>query len=424
MTEKNPRTGIIFLPVPDTFRQPGAGHNDAELHHDHHGEAPDFAIDPDIPIPVEISAQHAAEFPAPRENSKRFDPEDLSWEMILSGMLKILSLPPDAGCEFEKPDAANIPHEKARLLPARFADIQASWFPYYRRFVLALRPGILGEFTEAAILKTRNGDYDTALEILAALGGLFPRSPAVLLNTALVLEDRAESLERSGREEEAEEETRRALEAYTQVLALEPPLPGALFNAGFFFMKTRNFKKAKECFSAFIPLADDSEKKDQAQSLVREISSQNLDDAVFREARELIRSGRENEGIQKARNFLERNSGAWNGWFTLGWGLRRLERWADGEAAFRKALELGGDNADTRNELAICLMEQGRLTEARKELEGALRKDSENIKIISNLGILALKSGSKDEADAFFRTVLELEPEDPIALKFLGGQEQ
>ncbi|MDR1430109.1 MAG: tetratricopeptide repeat protein, partial [Spirochaetaceae bacterium] len=152
---------------------------------------------------------------------------------------------------------------------------------------------------------------------------------------------------------------------------------------------------------------------------VKEIRVRNLDDAVFREACELIRNSRENEGIQKARNFLERHSEVWNGWFTLGWGLRRLERWADGEAAFRKALELGGDNADTRNELAICLMEQGQLQEARKELEGALRKDPENIKIISNLGILALKNSRDDEAGAFFRTVLELEPDDPIARNFL-----
>ncbi|MDR0389871.1 MAG: hypothetical protein LBH73_07360, partial [Spirochaetaceae bacterium] len=309
---------IIFLPVPETFREQfnkssREEHNhDGPCHDEHEGQADprhesagEFAIDPDIPIPAELSAP--PESSLPHNGPARFDPEELSWEMILSGMLRILSLAPDSGLEFEMLDTANIPKEKAALLPARFADIKASWLPYYRRFVLALRPDILGEFTEAAILKAKNGDYDMALEIFAALGGLFPHSPGVLLNTALILEDRAGALERSGRETEAEAENARALEAYSRVLALEPPLADGLFNAGFFFMKRRNFEKAKECFSAFIPLAEEGEKREQARTLVREISSQNLDDAVFREASELIRGGNEDEGIQKARIFLERH---------------------------------------------------------------------------------------------------------------------
>jgi Tfp pilus assembly protein PilF len=57
---------------------------------------------------------------------------------------------------------------------------------------------------------------------------------------------------------------------------------------------------------------------------------------------------------------------------------------------------------------------------ARKELEAALREDPDSVKIISNLGVLAMKSGDDDEAAAFFRAVLETEPEDPVAL---GGLE-
>jgi Flp pilus assembly protein TadD len=111
----------------------------------------------------------------------------------------------------------------------------------------------------------------------------------------------------------------------------------------------------------------------------------------------------------------------WNGWFVLGWALRLLDRWADGEAAFKKTIELGGDNSDTRNELAICLMEMGDIAAAGRELEAALKKEPENTKIISNLGVLALKTGDKEKAAAFFRTVLELDSGDPVAKKFLEG---
>ena len=64
-------------------------------------------------------------------------------------------------------------------------------------------------------------------------------------------------------------------------------------------------------------------------------------------------------------------------------------------------------------------MELGDLKGARKELEHALQEDPENIKIISNLGVLAMKAGNKNEAAAFFRTVLELDCNDPLAKHFL-----
>jgi Flp pilus assembly protein TadD len=65
-------------------------------------------------------------------------------------------------------------------------------------------------------------------------------------------------------------------------------------------------------------------------------------------------------------------------------------------------------------------MELGDLSGAGKELETALREDPENVKIISNLGVLAGKAGDREKAAAFFRTVLELAPDDPVARAYLG----
>lgn len=370
---------IVFLSVPESLR--------GQIESLSHG---DFSIDPAIPIPVEL---------APGETSLNL--EELSWEMILSGMIRVIA--EEIGAE----DAA-----------------------YYRAFVIAVKPDILNEFTEAAILKARNGDYDLALEILDALGGLFPQSPEVLLNRAVILENRADALERSGREEEAEAANTPAHEAYKEALSLNPPFPGAFFNAGFFYMNRRNFEKARDCFSQYLALAEEAaehalpfepEKTARAQAIIKEIESRSLDDTMFREAYDFIRLGQEEKGLLTIRNFLERHPDVWNGWFLLGWGLRKLGRWEDGAAAFYKTLELGGDNSDTRNELAICLMEQGKYRDARKELEICLREEPENVKIISNFGVLAMKQGCDDEAAAFFRTVLELDPDDPVAKEYLQG---
>lgn len=275
------RTRVIFVPAPDFFPQ----------------DRIDF-IDPAVPLPVELPYE-----------TEDFNTKNLSPEMILAGMLRILASEPD--------------HENAA---------------YFRRFIQAVRPDIFDELTNAAAVKAETHDFDMALEIFDMLEGLFPDQPALHLNKALVLE--------------------------------------------------------KCC-----------------------------NDALFQNAYHCIQSeeaGKVAEGLPEVRRFIEKNPGLWSGWFLLGWGLRKLERWEDGIAAFRKALELGGANSDTRNELAICLMEAGDLKAARKELETALFEAPENVKIISNLGVLALKAGKKAEAAGFFRTALEIDPHDPIAKELLS----
>jgi tetratricopeptide (TPR) repeat protein len=321
--------------------------------------------------------------------------ERLSWEMILFGMIRVIASP----------------------LP----EMDPRWIDYYRVFVLAVKPEIYNEFTSAAIIKAKNGDFDMALEIIAALEALFPLTPGVALNKALILDDMSADLEKSGRDEETEKLYLKTAGAYQKVLSMEPVLPDALFNAGFFFMRRRDYAKARECFSEYLPLADDPEKEERARRMVHEIGSRALDDDSFLQALDFIQRGEEQKGLESIRDFLERRPLVWNGWFILGWALRKLGRWQDGLESFKKALELGGGNSDTRNEMAICLMELGDLSGAGKELETALREDPENVKIISNLGVLAGKAGDRQKAAAFFRTVLELAPDDPLARAYLGG---
>jgi Flp pilus assembly protein TadD len=401
-----PAGRIVFLAVPESVRgriESMAGHAAGEHKEEEAGHVHDeeFQILPEIPIPMEL--------PPGEEN---FNLEELSWEMILSGMLKILS-------------AGNSPGD------GRPEGFGPAWLDYYRRFVLALRPDILPELSEAAILKAKNGDFGLSLEIFGALKGLFPRSPAVLLNSALALEEKAAALERRGQEEEAEAASAEVERAYGEVLALEPPFPDAFFNAAYFYLKRRDFGRAKELLSAYLELssggkssfeasAADEEKRGNVRALLKEIGESCLDDLSFQEAWDLIRRGREEEGLRSIRDFLERHPSVWNGWFVLGWALRRLGRWEDARVSFEKTLELGGDNGDTRNELSICLMELEDYPAARRHLETALRADPENVKIISNLGILAMKSGDDDEAAGFFRTVLELAPGDPLARRYFG----
>jgi len=142
-------------------------------------------------------------------------------------------------------------------------------------------------------------------------------------------------------------------------------------------------------------------------------------DEDYLKALKLTEEGKAEESLSHIRAFIERHPLVYRGWFILGWALRLLGRWQDAQAALKKAIELGGGNSDTRNELAICLMETGDAAGAKRELESALYNDPENVKIISNLGALALKTGGKEKAAAFFRTALVIDPNDPVAKNFL-----
>jgi len=356
----------------------------------------------------------------PVENGKgegKADFASLTPEMILSGMLKVISV-----CgNFNSRPLKGIVKEGDVFSDLVTDRIPPEWVQYYRTFVLSVKPEIYHEFTGASIVKAGNGDFDMALEINAVLEGLFPGSPGVLLNKAQILESKAAVLEKTGHN--ALKENDEALKAYNAALSAEPLLSDTLFNVGFFFMSRRDFTRARDYLTRYLSDGNSSEippeKKKQAEKAIQDMSGYGQDDLDYQEAYDCIAGGRDEEGLIKIRKFIEKHPKVWNGWFILGWALRKLGRFSDGLESFKKAAELGGASCDVRNETAICLMELGDLKGARRELETALKDEPENIKIISNLGVLAMKSGRKDEASAFFRTVLELDSSDPLAGHFL-----
>ncbi|GHU41712.1 hypothetical protein FACS1894190_10150 [Spirochaetia bacterium] len=358
----NSANKIIFMPVPQSVKKKLNDHCD-------------FCIDSNIPIPIEI----------PSESSQV--PENLTAEMIISAILQTLSNDPKM----------------------RNAD-------YYRNFVLSLRPNILQELSAAIITKIKNNEYDIAQDIINLLRGLYNNSEKVLLMQAVLFEEEANFYEKNGRD--AKKLNEKARDAYNGAIAVCETDVDILLNAGFFFAKIQNYKEAKSLLTKFVSLSDDNFRKDKACAEIKLIEENCLDDEHFCKAYKLINDNKELEGMEEIRIFISKYPDVWNAWFMLGWALRRIKRWSDAEAAFRKAIEFGASNVDTLNELAICLIETGNLKQAKFELEKALSEEPENIKIISNLAIVALKSGDKEGAASFFRIVQELDPDDEIANQF------
>lgn len=359
----DPLKNIVYISVPEELAT----------------EIGDFRVDPSILLPVETSS-----------GPEQWETEELTWEQVIAGMLKVLAY-----------------------------DSENDNLGYYRDFVKAVRPEVINELSETAILKARNRDFELAEEIFRALIGLEPEDPKGLLNLALLYEERADAYEKVGNEELKQRYLDNAFELYSRLLTYDELPPDTFFNAGHFFLKVQNFARAKELFERFMEESEEEEKIEQAKGIVDKLEGQNLLDNLFKEAYDFIRLGEEQKGIERAERFLEEHPDVWNAWFLLGWAHRRLGNYEDGREAFLKAVELEKSEPDLYNELAICEMELGMLTESRHRLEKALRLEPENTKIMSNLGIVSLKEGKEEEAKGFFATVLDIAPDDEIAKKYL-----
>ncbi len=372
MTPNSPLESVYFITLPEGF----------ELSKE------SFPIDVTIPLPVQKKDSDAP---------GQFNPEELTQEQILAGILTVLAY-----------------------------DKHNQNLQYYRSIITKARPNIKKELSEAAILKVKNEDFELAEEIFLALQGLDPEDKAITLNMALFFDQRADSYRRSGLTEDANAYDEDALHYYKEAMVAEPAIPDAFFNAGFFYLKQKEYSNAKDAFETYLALTCDTPdedlgdngvyKKERAQEIVYNIKNQNMDDARFKAAYDLISNGEEEKGLDQIRMFLQNNPKVWNAWFMLGWGLRRLGRFEDGIQAFSKALEYGGDtNSDTYNEMAICHLETGNYEEAKKALLKALAIEPESTKIISNLGYVALREGNIADAQKYFTTVLEFDPDDKIA---------
>ena len=381
MNPQNPLESVYFINLPEDFSFSETA----------------FTVDKTIPLPVQKKM---------KDSPGDFKPDEITPEQVLAGILTVLAY-----------------------------DKKNPNLDYYRSIIRKVKPNIKKELCEAAILKTKNEDYELAEEIFMALNGYDPDDIAIILNMALFLDQRAENYRNMGLYDDADAYDADAESYYLQAMNAEPPLADAYFNAGFFYLKLHKYRKAKDCFETYIALTCDLSdeelgengiyKKERAQEVISNITNQNMDDIYFQNAYELISNGQEEKGLDEIRKFLQNNPKVWNAWFLLGWGLRKLERFSDARQAFLKALEYGGDdNCDNYNELALCYIAEKNFDEAKKCLDRAFAMDPENTKIISNLGYLALAQGNKQMARNYFQAVLEYAPNDKIAADELLKLEQ
>ena len=240
MNPANHLDTVYFIKLPDDYRFANS----------------QFKLDPTVPIPVQKKDG---------DDSETMNISELSQEQILAGILTVLA--------YDKSNE-NI--------------------PYYRQMIEKIRPKIKVELQEAAILKTRNEEWELAEEMWTALHGLDPENKNIILNMALFYDQRADSYRKNSLHEDADAYDAFALTYYKDAMDSDPEIPDAFFNVGYYYLKKRNFSEAKWAFESFLALTTDAseeelgpngnEKRETAQDMLNKISSRNLEDEHYHNA--------------------------------------------------------------------------------------------------------------------------------------------
>ena len=366
MSNSNQLKNIGYISLPENFKY----------------KAGSFELDSKINLPIEIDP-----------DSRNIEIDELTWDSTIAAMLKILAHEP------LHPDAE-----------------------YYKRFILAAKPTILDELNQAGLIKTHNNNYELAEEIFLSASSLEPENTLVLLNLAFLYEQQAEAcLEENPRQSDAL--ILKAVKTYRKVFVQDPSNSEANYNLGFHYTNKKMYSKARLHLENYIKHGKDELRKSQALKIIDNLTKLLLEDENFKTAYNLISTGLENKGIEEITSFVAKHPTIWQGYFLLGWGLRRSGEYLKAKHALKKALfhckttETG--ILDTLNELAICHLELEEYSDAKSSLIDALKCDPENTKVRSNLGILALKCGKLTEAKIQFEKILEDNPEDPLAKQFI-----
>lgn len=341
-----------------------------------------FHVDSSIEIPVQRP-----------EGSRDFDPaKDISVELIVAGMLKILAYQND--------------HVHA---------------PYYRDFVLALQPDAVQELNIAAIAQEQKRNFPFAEELFLTVCHLAPQSATYINLATLYSRKAAEDTAKGVQYDLYQQKALETLKEGLDVVGEDAPLLNEL---GFFHLYQGNVEIAKEYLDRYLAIADEDEKKDHVQKIVDDIDAKLNDDQTLMRSYDAIQMNKEGEAVALLDSFLADNPKVWNAWFLKGWALRRMGNYQEAEKALLAALANSKGTSDIYNELAICSLETGKPELAKDYLNTAVDLDSRNITLISNLAYLYLKDRMWDEAREYLEIARTIDPNDPLIIQLMKDYEQ
>lgn len=355
---------LVFITLPSSMEQ----------------DLGEFHIDPSIEIPVQLP-----------EGKKDLTSTEISIELLIAGMLKIIAFDPD--------------HKN---------------FSYYRDFVLAVQADAPEELTLAAIAQEQKEHYDFAEELFLTVNHLAPQS-TTFINLATFYSKMATLDTTKGTRYDFYQQ--KAMDTLREGTILFEDDEALLSELGFFHLYQGNVELAKEYLERFMAVAQEGEKLEHVRKIMADIDRKLNNDSLLMHAYDQIQMAKEEEALSSLERYLEDNPKVWNAWFLKGWAFRRLGHFSEAEKAFLTCISLGESSSDIYNELAICSLETDKKELAKNYLNTAVDLDEKNITLLSNLAYLHLQDGELDEAREFLELARVIDEKDPVIIRLMSDYE-
>jgi Flp pilus assembly protein TadD len=278
-----------------------------------------------------------------------------------------------------------------------------------------LEPNSAEAWSLRGAIELTNGDVAAARGSLQTASGLDPKNVSAMLNLAYL--------------EGQDGNTEQAVRRLQQVLSSRPGSVAALNNLALLQMEDKpaaavpSLKKAMELRpddgtvknNLAVALARDGKNK-EARELLQALTT--ADPAVHEWRRNLaiLLSAEGNFAgvVAQLKPMAEAGSDDYVVWRLLADALHRQRDFSGAEAAYRKALELAGNEAARRvavlYNLGTTLLALERRPRAQDALGEAVKLSPNLAEAHNNLGVLSFQSGRQDDARQAFRAAFRLKP--------------
>lgn len=248
-------------------------------------------------------------------------------------------------------------------------------------------------------------------------------SAILYLNAVLQIdEENVDALYNMGRcymdlanEKEMDELYRMAKIFFEKALEVDPELYDAFYHLGFCYYNEKSFLKAEEVWLSALRGDLNQEKREEIVVALGRVR----DKALFEKGRDLILSQRVDEGLELLKTIEEEHDEWWELLFFIGLGYRISELYEEAIPYFMKVMTLNTGHAQSLNELGVCFLSVGDISNSKDYFKEALKLVPNSSEYLVNNGIAYFTEGDLATARDFFTRALEQNSKDEVAMMWM-----